>query len=426
MNKFQLWCLGLGALIFGAVLSLHSLLPNEFKSLSHDVQVYYCYNYLFQRGYDQTTPQSYTYMCGTYANEYPLPAHHFLPNEYPILSLIPFLFGPPNSLPTYNLTFEILMSLVFVGVGFILYRQRKASLTAFLIYSLLGNIVITLNRFDLIPSLFVLLSLISALKKQFLLSYLLLAISVMFKLYSLPLLLPLFIAEQQQFKSRTSFLQRLRGIAIFLLTIILIQSIAVLINPANSLNPLAFFLRRPVHIDSLAASVIWLLSTLGVPSCIFLSYNSLNIAAQTCSMQISSGLGIWGELLSLIFLLTLIGLSVKIITNQVKQRLDLPQACIGILLAILITNKVFSPQYLLWVSPLIAFRYGLNLKVLIWWSGICLLTSLFYPFLYGVGYHSVMGTNILFFAMLIRNCLLLIFTIYFVFNIKQFEVKNSP
>ena len=45
---------------------------------------------------------------------------------------------------------------------------------------------------------------------------------------------------------------------------------------------------------------------------------------------------------------------------------------------IVLTNKIFSPQYLIWVLPVVALVEGWDLL----WVAICLLTTLDYPVLY--------------------------------------------
>src|SRR6266700_6402285 len=48
----------------------------------------------------------------------------------------------------------------------------------------------------------------------------------------------------------------------------------------------------------------------------------------------------------------------------------------------LITGKAFSPQYLIWVAPLVAYVGEADLKWLLPWSVIGLLTTWIYPNIY--------------------------------------------
>jgi len=46
-------------------------------------------------------------------------------------------------------------------------------------------------------------------------------------------------------------------------------------------------------------------------------------------------------------------------------------------------SKVFSPQYLLWISPLVACEFGLrDLRAFAGWCLVCLATTLCYPLSY--------------------------------------------
>lgn len=422
MNMFNTRSLGLIALALGAALSVLSLiLPGEFRTLTHDTQAYYCYDYFFQHGVNSQTPTAVSSRCGTYTDRYPIRPHHFLPREYPVLALIPFSLEPLTSFSDYRLAFEILMSVVFAVTCLMLFRERKSALVAFLIYSILGNITLALNRFDLIPALFVLLAFTAALRRRFVFSYLLLAVSVMLKLYSLPLVVPLFLAEQQTYRPG-KFYRRFNGLVVFLAALAVAQTVAYLIDPAGAFGALTFFLHRPIQIGSLDASILWLLTFLGVKVCIFLSYGSINIASHSCNSQNYISMGIFDQLVTGASSLFFIGLLIKTISNQIKKRFDLAQTVVAVLLITLVTDKVFSPQYLLWITPLLALRYALSAKILIWWGGICLLTAVSYPFFYQLGYHSQAGTEALLAFVATRNCLLSIFTIQFIFNARRLHL----
>ena len=67
---------------------------------------------------------------------------------------------------------------------------------------------------------------------------------------------------------------------------------------------------------------------------------------------------------------------------QWRGKIDLYMACLLALLILLITGKVFSPQYLIWVAPLVAYVGKLNWKWLVSWGCVSILTTIIFPFMY--------------------------------------------
>jgi hypothetical protein len=67
---------------------------------------------------------------------------------------------------------------------------------------------------------------------------------------------------------------------------------------------------------------------------------------------------------------------------QVRKKVDLASSFFLILMVMIATGKVFSPQYLLWVLPLAIYVHR---KQPLWhlaWLGIAILTCIIYPNLY--------------------------------------------
>jgi hypothetical protein len=99
-----------------------------------------------------------------------------------------------------------------------------------------------------------------------------------------------------------------------------------------------------------------------------------------------------------------------------ERRVCFPNACALFLLIAILTSKVFSPQYLLWIVPLIALWEGRR-RPLVWsvFLAACALTTLCYPFGYGRLMTAVKDASTLPFAtrlagitpLVLRNVLLI-------------------
>jgi hypothetical protein len=67
---------------------------------------------------------------------------------------------------------------------------------------------------------------------------------------------------------------------------------------------------------------------------------------------------------------------------QWRGKIDLPMASLLTLLILIITGKVFSPQYLIWVAPLVAYVGKCNWKWLVSWGSVSILTTIIFPYMY--------------------------------------------
>jgi hypothetical protein len=152
------------------------------------------------------------------------------------------------------------------------------------------------------------------------------------------------------------------------LTVLAGLGTAALVDPSGWLGPMRYALRRPVQVESVPSTLIWLMSGFGAPGQVEHSFNSVNVVAA------DSGL---------VDALTLVALaagSVAIWMWQGAGRLSLRRAALACLCLVIATNRVFSPQYLVWLLPLVAIEFGLDPL----WIGICILTFLVYPNLYSL------------------------------------------
>jgi hypothetical protein len=326
-------------------------------------------------------------------------AFHALPHEYPMLTLIPFslpLVVPPY---WYQIVFALWMAAVAATIYCLLLRYRSrgvALLCAF--YLIVGGWGTAEGRFDLIPSALTLLAVIAATRKHWYWAFTYLALGVLFKLYPFILLFPFLIAQQMDSRERWYSWRRLLPLATFVGVCAGVSLVSLLLSVEGTLAPLSYFATRPFQIESASASVLWLFSFLGFQLRPVYSYGSLNVLS-----PLSPIVDIGGSVLLLAGLAFTYWL-------QLRRKLDLAASCLLTLLIVIFTGKVFSPQYLIWVAPLVAYVAGPHLKWLLTWGALSGLTTFIYPYIYnmGTGLMDVPNVPIFYPMVAIRNLLLLI------------------
>jgi hypothetical protein len=125
---------------------------------------------------------------------------------------------------------------------------------------------------------------------------------------------------------------------------------------------------RPVEIESLPGTLLWLTHLAGVPLATVDSYGARNYASPLePPLRIGSAI------------LVLAGLA-SVYWGVWRGNFSGRQAFLLAVGILVITSKVFSPQYLIWLVPLIAISTRLSLD----WILVAALTLLEYPVLFSV------------------------------------------
>ena len=337
-----------------------------------------------------------------------------------MLALIPFsapllLFFLP-----YNLAFALLLCLLIAKLFFhIRFHLSKNASFLFLICVFFCASTIG-NRYDLIPSVFVLFSLIAAEKKSFLRSYIFLTAAALLKIYPLILFLPLFLAEQHIWKGKPFlFWKRYRLLGLSCAGFCISLFAAYVLSGGNALSFIGFMLTRPLQIESVSTSFLWILSLVHQFSfCITFSYGSFGILtthASSCVPLLSPSLPVIGvtTIAALTFVVGTIIAALRLYT----KKWSIIQTAIALLLLTLCTSKVLSPQYFIWLIPLVVWHNKSHAFWLSLWLLLLFLTAVIHPWLY----RSLEGAlnnpihtsgEILFFTVvLLRNLVLLAATI---------------
>lgn len=317
---------------------------------------------------------------------------HMLPKEYPPFTLLPFSLPLLIPFVNYQIIFSLFMSLTILLIYWLLLRfGPRGSAPASILYIVLGACAIAPMRYDLLPAAATLLCLIAASRQRWTLAYLALAVGVLLKIYPILLLPALFISEQQT-KERllapaTTTLKKLprelwqalqnmfrwswSNTLFFFIGLIAITGLFALSDFNNAVvSQFSYFLKRPVQIESLNATCIWLAHLGGANWKIAYDFGSINI--HTPLNTTTSPIFTFLLIIGVIYTLWL----------QWQQKCSLPQAAVALLLLFITTGKVFSPQYLIWLIPLLAFAGCYTRRWAYLWGAISLLTTFIYVFFY--------------------------------------------
>ena len=356
------------------------------------------------------------------------PYFHNLPIEYPPLAIVPFTLTMLPPVLDYQTTFALWMgALVIVGyVGFLRYSTRARGLI-YVFYLLLGAAATLLARFDVVPALVTLAALWAVSRRRFGLAYALLAAGILLKLYP-AFLVPVVAVEHWHVVSaraaaegRPAPLARLGawraaplaaarrlwehpaprrvalGLGICAGMVLLAFACALSLNPSGALSGFQYAGARPLQIESTPATILWLGSLVGIAAGPNYSFTSLNFV------------GPLDGILKPLSAVALAGGCLWVYWRQARGKLPVGRAFLACLCVVLVTNKIFSPQYLIWVLPIVAEVEGFDVL----WVAICFLTTIDFPILYQLRHPiwTVSYTPLFMPVLALRNGLLLWVTV---------------
>ncbi len=366
------------------------------------------------------------------------PPLHMLPLEYPPFALV--IFSLPLFVPLlyYQLVFAVLMALISVLIYWLLLRYGpRGSALAFAFYLFIGVLALAQERFDLVPSALILLCLIATERKHWTFAYIALAFGFLLKIYPILFLPALFIAEQQDthniyipaklltFKILPIVLwHTLQGIRhwrwkntlLFFGIFLTITGFFALFDFRGAiLSQVNYFANRPLQVESTGSTLLWLGTLIGFPVHILFSFGSVNM--------VSALGGVVSNLSEILFILGYI----YSIYLQWRGKLDIIQTCIALLFIFIATGKVFSPQYLIWVIPLLAYSGAFDRFWLVAWGSISLLTTIIYPYFYTRIIDAVKTPYVPGFIQIVtaRDILFVLLTIAYLFNWFQIRRRKA-
>ncbi|HEY7850857.1 MAG TPA: glycosyltransferase family 87 protein [Ktedonobacterales bacterium] len=357
-----------------------------------------------------------------------------LPKEYPPLAIVPFSLTLAPPLPAFESVFSWWAAAAVIAgyLGFLRFSNRKRAI-AYFIYLVIGAAGTLVARFDIFPALVTLAALWATQRRHFATAYLLLAVGVLLKLYPI-FLVPLPLIAQWQTLAATAdsptvatnaphrrgwrqgwrrgalagwlcspTIRRVaEGVALFCGAVGLGFALAFMLDPSGALSEFTYASARPLQVESTPATLLWLGSIFGLPARPEFSFVSLNLVGPA------------DVVLKPLSTVALAAGCLWVYWRFARGRIALAQAFLAVLGVVIVANKIFSPQYLIWMTPFVAEVYGLDGL----WLLICALTTLIFPYLYGM--RNPIQTVTFNWAFLpvvgLRNILLLSFTLRAILN----------
>ena len=305
--------------------------------------------------------------------------------EYPPLALLPFalprllVFGAELEFDGYIWLFLAEGAIFSTVIALVIARIRApAAAPALAVYALLVALTAPLLpwRYDLFPALLTVLALLCVLRERPGWAGVCLGLGIAAKLYPVVLLAVFgvyYIASQNRPALRRLALGGAGALAATLLPFLLLAP-----------GPLLSFLRyhglRGLQLESLPAGLIVLAQVLGLsPARLEFNYGAMHVVSPLAGAVLT----LLPILFLLLFGLVLAGAMARWRQEHASEGRVADESLIAFsvaaLLAFIVTNKVFSPQYLIWLlpfAPLLPLRQAGLLVV------ICALTIVLFPFNY--------------------------------------------
>ena len=320
--------------------------------------------------------------------------------EYPPGALVVFYlpYLASHNLAGYGtaFTFEMLFFDV-IGLLFVLGLGKKAGIspwTSLIGYTLamvaIGSIMI--QRFDMVPAVITLGAVYAFSRGNYKIAWAILALGTMTKLYP-ALLAPLFLIYQWR---RGGLRSAIPSMATFAVATLLIAAPLLALNSHGFISSFTVQSQRPLQLESTYSSLLLLGNSLGL------------ISAQPVqgpiSLNIDSSLAGPLARYSFIFmglgLLTVYGLYYRNCLKLAKAAApfapegpalaDFLNYSFIAIVVLLVTSKVFSPQYMVWLYPLFPLVSG-RFRAAIWI--VFLAASCLTWYIYPLHYYDLIDTQ---------------------------------
>lgn len=315
-----------------------------------------------------------------------------IPFEYPPLLMVPLLASRwiSHSFLGFMRALAFFSSLAYLGclaaaygIWKMLPPGIKVSWPQLLFLSLLSLLALGqlyANRLDVYPVLFYLIALLFFLKERYVLSSFGLALGVLTKFYPL-LLAPLFALHLLKSKK---YLETGRAVLIFLLVLFVGFGGLAFLTRGGIWDSFRFHASRGIQIESVYALVPYLGHWFGnIPITIYESHHSINIGMPHGDLLLK--LSMLLPLFLFFWIYFLIWRSPQRVPREGNRSEGIVEPAILLVFAFILSFKVFSPQYLIWLTPLIFLTEMENKKAFFSiFIFLLMLTQMIWPNFYAL------------------------------------------
>ena len=208
------------------------------------------------------------------------------------------------------------------------------------------------DRFDIIPAVMTMLVMVFVMERKYVPAFLLLAVATLVKLYP-AIFLPILIVYML---SRGERKEAVKGLAAFIALCLAVCAVFYLCG-SDPLSFAKYHTDRPLEIESVAASIIEILSLLGLTDVSYAyDFGSDNIYGSASS-------AVSGLMLPLA--VSVILLFYAVFAVRAARREETPDAlgkdtggmCMLVLLTFILISSVFSGQYIIWLIPFVILSF---------------------------------------------------------------------
>lgn len=328
--------------------------------------------------------------------------------EYPPLALVPMTlprllspFGPPSD-TVLVIGFAAMEGALAAAVGRLIARVSadpvRAVATWALIVLLAGGSIAW--RYDLWPAAAVLVAFVAADRGRPGLAGAAIGVGTMLKLFPV-VVLPILGAAAIARRDRAGLVRLVLGSAI---VVGIVMGVSFVAAGPDSVGWLTYEIDRGLQLESTGSGILLLLHVFaGQPFALVLDFGTLQVIAAGADEIVAATPYLEAGLVGGVALAALVGFRRDVARLGHVPGETLAIAIVAAIVALIVSSKVFSAQYVVWFLPLLVFVPG-RLR----WLGLVTagLSTLIYPLNYMLLWHldPVMAV-----VLNVRNALLLVF-----------------